>query len=51
MRSEHLAQCLAAWKLQTASSCCVIFLAWGCVHSEWRLGVGNHSFANFFIPG
>ena len=51
MHSEHLGQCLAGGKLQTASSCCVIFLAWGCVHSEWRLGFGNHSFAQFFHSG
>ena len=49
MHPKHLAQCLAGGKLQTAPSCCVVFSAWGCVHSEWRLGFGNHSFSHFFL--
>lgn len=51
MCPKHLAWCLAGGKLQTSPSCCVIFSAWGCVHSEWRLGFGNHSFSHFFYSG
>lgn len=51
MHSKHLAPCLAHGKLSTSGSCCVIFLDWGGVHSEWRLGFGDDNRAQFPVFG